>query len=240
MARHVSYKPRSIRKFEHKTKRKLIFTILLSFFLLYLTFAIAIPFLIGIIASLQKHTPAATAEQYDDKLAPPILNIPFDATNSATINIDGYAATDTQVELYINDSPVQKTFTDSTGSFSFGSVALQVGRNYIYGKTISDSKTSLPSKGIKLDYSNEKPNLQVIEPTDNKTQSGGDRKVKISGKTDDSDTTVTINDKQVYVNSDGNFSDTRDLNDGENQIIVIATNKFGNVNLISRKVIFNP
>lgn len=240
MRRHASYKPRSIRKFEHKTHRKVIGTVVISIILLYLTFTFAIPFLIGSLSIFQKQNTTQAAEKYDDTLAPPILNIPFDATNSASINIDGYAATDTQVELYINDTPIQKTFTDSSGSFQFGLVALQIGRNYIYGKTLSDDKSSLPSKGIKLDYSNEKPNLEIYEPTDNKTQSGGDKKVKIDGKTDETDTTVTINDKQVYVNSEGKFSDERDLNAGDNPIIVTAINKYGNITQIIRKVIFNP
>lgn len=238
MTRHV-YKPRSIRKFEHKTKRKIIFTIVISIILIYLTFAFAIPFLISGLSVFQKKS-TQTVESYDNKLAPPILNIPFDATNSASIDIDGYAATDTQVELYINDSQIQKTFTDSTGSFRFGSVMLQIGRNYIYGKTISADKSSLPSKGIKLDYSNEKPNLELYDPTDNKTQSGGDKKVKINGKTDDSDTMVTINGKQTYVNAEGKFTDDWELSAGDNQIIVVATNKYGNTATITRKVTFSP
>jgi hypothetical protein len=234
-----NYKPRSIRKFEHKTRRKIIFTIIISIVLLYLTFTIAIPFLIGSLKVFQKK-PTVAAQQYDDKLAPPILNIPFDATNSASLDIDGYAATDTQVELYINDTPIQKTFTDSTGSFRFSLVSLQIGRNFIYGKTISDDKSSLPSKGIKLDYSNEKPNLEVYEPTDNIARTGGDRRVKIDGKTDDTDTTVTINGKQVYVSADGKFTDFIDLTDGDNQITVISINKYGNATQITRKAIFTP
>lgn len=238
MTRHI-YKPRSLRKFEHKTKRKIIFTVVISIILVYLTFTIAIPYLIGTLTIFQKK-PTQKVESYDDKLAPPILNIPFDATNSASIDIDGYAATDTQVELYVNDIAVQKTFTDGTGSFGFNAISLQTGRNYIYGKTISDNKTSLPSKGIKLDYSNEKPNLEVYEPTENKTQSGGDKKVKITGKTDELNTTVTVNDKQIYVNSEGKFSDERDLSEGDNQINIIATNQYGNSSVITRKVTFTP
>lgn len=240
MRRHVTYKPRSIRKFEHKTHRKVIGTVIISIILLYLTFTFGIPFLISSLSIFQKHPTTQAAEKYDDTLAPPVLNIPFDATNSASIDIDGYATADAQIELYINDTPVQKTFTDSSGAFRFGLVALQIGRNYIYGKTISDDKSSLPSKGIKLDYSNEKPNLEIYEPTDNKTQSGGDKRVKIVGKTDEIGTSVTINDKQVYVNSEGKFSDERDLNAGDNPIIITATNKYGNTTQIIRKVIFNP
>lgn len=235
---YKSYKPRSIKKYENRTRRRIIFTIILSIIILYITFAYALPFLIGSLAVFQKKS-APVAQKYDETLAPPILNIPFDATNSATINIDGYAAPDTTIELYNNDTLVQKSFTDSSGEFVFSQVALQIGRNYLYGKTIADSKTSLPSKGIKLDYSNEQPNLSIETPADNQVISG-DRTLKISGKTDPNDATLTINNKQVYIDGNGNFSDTFQLNDGDNQITVIATNKYGNSAVVSRKVTFNP
>ena len=96
----------------------------------------------------------------------------------------------------------------------------------------------MPSKNIKLYFSNEKPGLEISEPGDGLEINGGDKKVKVSGKTDENNS-ITVNGSTVIVDAEGNFTTVTALNDGENTITIIASNSFGNSNLVERKVKYN-
>ena len=130
--------------------------------------------------------------------------------------------------------------SNSDGLFQVASLSLGLGTNSIYGRTVDkENKRSLPSKSIRVLYSNDKPSLTINQPEDNKVIQGGDKKVRISGKTDPDDI-VTINGSVVIVNGDGSFSVERELVDGENSFSITATSQVGNTTQIQRKVTFNP
>jgi len=237
-----TYKPRSIRVKETKYKKKFIWSIILSLVIIYAAVAWLLPFIIGGASALRKPTPPTGRRIAEDiTLAPPTLNIPFEATNSASIDIPGYASPNSKVQLYLDDNLSQETETQDTGSFVFRSVNLSLGTNNIFGKTIDSSdKTSLPSKTIRVLYSNDKPKLDIGEPEDNKVlNSSSNKKVQVSGDTDPVNT-VTINGQVVIVSNDGHFSTSLDINDGENTITIIATTQVGNSTQVQRKVIYQP
>ncbi len=228
----------SSRRRSTKNKRNLLLTIFLLFFLGYALLVWIIPnvigglFLVSHIGAKPATTPSPIA---DSTLAPPVLNIPYEATNTATIRIKGYASPHNDVELYVNDSKVTTTEANEEGVFIAEKIDLETGDNTIYGKTVSDTSTSLPSKPIKVIYSNAKPKLSVSSPTDGQTVKGGDKKITVAGSTDPGDS-IVVNGQRVIVNGDGNFSQSIPLNDGDNTVTVTASDQFNNQNQISLKV----
>lgn len=213
--------------------RNIILGIIILFVLLKV-----LPELVGGLSFLNKFKPSAKSDTVSDTttLAPPVLNIPFESTNSANLRISGYATPKTTVKIYIDDELKSTSQTLDDGTFQTNSLALNLGTNNIYGK-VSDEKNhqSLPSKTIKLTYNSDKPKLDLNGPADNTQIKGGDKKVTVSGSTDPDDS-ISVNGTTVIVNSDGSFSTTVNLNDGDNNLTVTATNSFGNITTVSRKV----
>lgn len=237
------YQYRAVKRLQKKNKQNFIATLVIIIILLYGTFFWVLPFVISSIGTIKnKSNPTNKTINPTDQatLAPPVLNIPFEATNTAQINISGYSSPNSKVELFIDDEKKQTVDTDSGGNFHINDVDLSLGINNIYGKTVDDSgKESLPSKTMILTYDNNKPLLKIYEPEDNKQIQGGDKKVKVSGKTD-SGTQVFINGNQTIVDKDGNFSSTMEINEGDNNFDIKAVNLASNISESSRKVSYKP
>lgn len=232
-----TFKPRSLRHNESRAKKKLIITIVGILVVSYIFFVWILPFVIGQLSFLNKKTSTVDAEslKIDEAIAPPVLYIPYEATNSASLEFTGYAAPLSKVELYIDGEIKTQTVTDSEGKFTTSQVALNLGTNNITAVTINDSdKKSLPSKNIRLYFSNEKPKLEISEPAEG-AQITGDKKVKVAGKTDVNNS-ITVNGSTVIVDSEGGFQTIVALNDGENTLTIKASNTFGNTEETSRKV----
>lgn len=237
------YKPRSIKRLERKNKRNLFVSIALIFLVGYLFLTWGLPAFVSSLTFLNKYKSSGNSSKpasEDPAIAPPVLNIPYEATNSATIKISGYASTESQIEIYVDGELKDTSSAREDGSFISGDIPLSLGTNNIYGKTINrDNKKSLASKTIKLIYSNEKPQLEITEPQDNFQVKGGDKKVKVAGKTDPNNT-VSINGILTIVNNQGNFSTDVSLNDGDNTITITSTNSVGNSTTITKKVNYSP
>lgn len=224
-----------------KTKRNLVATIIIIVLLLYATLNWFLPGLISGIGFVKGFLKPSTKQEVvgeNPSLAPPVFNIPYEATNSAKIDIKGFA-TGSKVKLYLDDQLKDTVETREDGSFIFKDIELSLGTNNIYGKTVDEKdQMSLASKTIKLIYDNEKPKLSISEPEDGKVIKG-DKKVKISGQTDPG-AEVYINGNRVIINSDGNFSSDQPLNDGDNNFTIRAADQASNFTEVSRKVIFQP
>lgn len=237
------FKPYSIRRSEKHTRNRLVFTVVLSAVLIYLLLFWIIPNLIGGLSLLNrfKGTPPAQNVVEDSKLAPPVLNIPYEATNTAQINIKGYAQSGTVVEIYLDDNLQTRVQTKEDGSFLAEGITLFLGTNSISGKTLDqEDHQSLSSKPIRIVYDNERPRLELESPADN-LEVKGERKLQVKGSTTPGEEiTVTISGSRTIVNDDGTFTLTINLSDGENLILVVATDKAGNSRELSAKVTFQP
>lgn len=241
---HSTFKPRSLRKLESKNRKKIIWSLVISIALIYFALTWGLQAFVGTLSLFRRDSLSKNQQISEEtKLTPPVLNIPFEATNTATISFSGYSMPQTIVEIYIDDEKKTESDTRDDGSFEVKNLELSLGINNIYGKTIDSNSTeqskSLPSKNIKLIYSNEKPELEISEPEDGKTIAGGDKKVKITGLTDP-DNIVTVNGQVIILNNAGQFGLNYDLNEGENAIVITATNKVGSITEIQRKVTYLP
>jgi hypothetical protein len=229
-------------RFAKKSRTNFIISIILVAFLLYATIQWVLPSLIGglgLVTGIFKHSEKNPSISENPTLAPPVLNIPFEATNNSQIDIKGYGTPNSKVTIYLDDQKKGTVDVSSDGSFELKSIELVLGINNIYAKSIDDkNQESLPSKTLRITYDNEKPNLEVSEPEDGKSVQG-DRKQNISGKTEPQ-AQVFINDSKIIINSDGNFSTTYQLSDGENVFTIKAVDPASNSTEVIRKVNFQP
>ena len=168
-------------------------------------------------------------------LAPPVLSILYEATNSAKIDITGYAISKSKVQIFIDDQFKKEIISEDDGSFLVKDIELVLGINNIYGKTVDPDTISLPSKTIRVIYDNEKPPLEISEPDDGKTIEG-EKRVTVSGKTEPN-SKVFITNTQVIVDSEGKFSTIVNLNEGENLITIRALDQAANITETERKVL---
>lgn len=194
---------------------------------------------LGTIKSFTSQTKNSTKPiSESSSLAPPVLNIPYEATNEAKVDIQGYATSNSKVKIYLDEKLVSTVTAGDGGNFTASNIELFPGTNNIYGKT-EDQKglDSLPSKTIKLIYDNEKPKLEVLGPSDG--QVFHDKKINITGVTEQA-AVLYINDARVIVKDDGSFNHELSLNEGENNLSIKAHDLAGNIMEITRKAIYQP
>lgn len=242
--RYPTYRPRSVRRAEKKAKKNILISIVIVVVLGFILLNWGIPFLIGSLTAFNKLKPADKSAVQEtipsEAVAPPVLNIPFEATNSATITFTGYAAKNSQVEIYVNDELKATVPTSEDGSFTADNISLTDGQNYIYGRSINpENQKSLASKTIRILFSSQKPKLEVSEPSDGIEIKGGDKKVNVSGITDPNNL-ISVNDQTAIVNADGSFSLGININEGDNTISILATSPIGNITKVERKVRYTP
>lgn len=239
----MAYATRSTRRLAKKTKRNLLTTIIIIVVLIYATLNWILPTFVGGIGFvsdiIKPPKQAETPVGENATLAPPVFNIPYEATNTARIDIRGYATYNSKVKFYLDDELKDTVNASEDGSFVIRDVSLSLGTNNIYGKTVDDKdRESFPSKTIRVILDNEKPSLEVFEPSDGKSIQG-ERKMKIVGKTEP-DSEVYINSSRTIVNSEGGFTTEVSLSDGENIYNIKSQDKASNYTETTRRVTFQP
>lgn len=236
-------KPRSrlSRRLENQTKKSFIISIIGIIILAVFVLKFGLPLLINftLLISGSKNAPESTNEK-NAFIPQPILNALPSATNSAHTNISGTSITKQTVNLYINGELVDKVAVDKDGNYVFKDVKLSTGVNTIRAKASIDSKKESDfSNEIDIIYKNSEPNLSVSSPEDNKSFSKDENPITITGKTDPG-ARVTINNFWAIVKENGDFSYSLSLQNGENQIKIVATDEAGNKKEITKKVTYNP
>ncbi len=174
-------------------------------------------------------------------LAPPVIDVLPNATNSAQIAIHGTTKSSTVVNLYDNDTLIDKVKAGQDGKFSFTDFTLTKGDNVIKAKasdSSSDSESDFSNEQT-ITFLNSKPNLSVDTPSDNQSFSKDSNKATVSGKTD-AGNKVTVNDFWAIVDVNGKFSYDIPLQNGDNKIKVVVTDPAGNNMEIDRKVTYSP
>ena len=139
------------------------------------------------------------------------------------------------MDFFIN-SKKGKEIESSSDTFSEEIGDLKKGDNSVYVLAKSkDNKIEKNTIIYKVFYKNEKPKLDVSEPSDNSTLNN--QEVKVKGITD-KETYIRINDLPVVVDANGSFETTIRLKDGDNQIVITGVDIAGNIETKSLKVTY--
>jgi hypothetical protein len=170
-------------------------------------------------------------------IAPPLLNPIVTATNSANIIISGKTDKNNTVYLYINGAIVDHAQTQDNGTFNF-SETLNKGSNQIYAVAEYKNKRSESSDSFTVYFSNSQPALDVSAPSDGQSFNKDQNTVNVAGKTDPG-VKVTVNGFWAVIDDNNNFSYTLPLQNGDNQIKILATDQAGNQNEKDLKVTYS-
>src|SRR3989344_7413155 len=130
------YRSFSSRRANKGGKSKLVFTLIIIAIVAYFSLTWLIPNLIGGLSFINRSNTPQQASKKEAFISPPVLNIPFEATNSAAIKIKGYSILEAIIDIYIDDEVQSTIKAASDGNFISEEVELNFGTNNIYGKTV--------------------------------------------------------------------------------------------------------
>ncbi len=223
---------------EKKMKNTIILYIIILFLVLYFIFTFGIKLLLNsssFISGLFPQPSTKPLSKTEDTFNSIGVNSIPQATNSARFIISGSILNFDILDFYINTKKV-KEIESSSDTFSEEIGDLEKGDNNVY--VLAKSRNSKIEKNTityKVFYKNEKPKLDISEPSDNSTTNN--QEIKIKGSTD-KETYVRVNDLPVVVDASGGFETTVRLKDGDNQIVITAADIAGNMETQSLKVTY--
>lgn len=228
--KYLKYSRLSRKERKKYTRQTFLLTILTIFLLIAIIFW-GIPSLIKLAIFLSDLRSSSQPISGEDTIppSPPVLQPLPDATSSAVIRVEGFAEEGSTLVLFVNRKEQYELLVESDGEFLFNKVKLNQGKNEIKAKSIDSSgNESQISTAYDISYDNLPPNLEVSSPSDGASFYGASEKnLRVTGKTDE-DSTVRINGSFVIISQDGSFSYTLNLNSGENNITITASDKAGN------------
>lgn len=173
-------------------------------------------------------------------LQAPVLDTLPEATNSATLTISGKSSAKASIIIYVNDKEYKRTSAGADGSFTLDSIPVDEGTFSASAKVFDDkNNTSEPSNVISTIIDRKPPKLDISAPEDHATVNDGTHKVLVQGITDE-DMKVTINGRIVVVKSDGSFTYSMPLNDGDNKLTILSRDLAGNETKVERTVTYQP
>lgn len=170
----------------------------------------------------------------------PILSALPEATNEATIAVDGFTENGAKLELMINDTLNKVGTANPDGSFSFQPILVN-GSNRVQVRAIDAANNSSLSE-IKIVVVDKEPVvLTVTSPKDGTEYIGkNSQSIEISGKVSKSGAMVVANGSFVDVNKDGTFLHRLLLQNGNNSIKIVASDKAGNTDEKTIPVTYTP
>lgn len=210
------------RKKDEQITKKTVFMGFLTVIVFVLIIVFGLPLLIkfSILLGNTKSQKDTTSENVVPPLAPRLI-VPFEATSSSRIKIDGFAETGSVVELLKNDQSIGKTDVTTDGNFSFENIELNEGENSFSARATKEiGGSSEVSKVVSVVFDTAPPELTMSNPSeDSLTVDSAD--FDIIGKSEKG-VNVTVNGKVAIVDSDGNFKLKIQLNSGKNDIEIVV------------------
>ena len=225
-----------------KQKKKTLYLSLVGIVVIVgLLVVFGIPLLINFSLLVEKNKDGSpvNTNATDDYVVVPQLNATFEATSSAQINITGFSEPEYEIELFVNGKRNDTETVRKNKTFVFRKVELTEGENLIKVRAKKDKEESEFSETLLVIYIKEPPTLEVTAPDNDQHFEGTDSPIRISGNTDEH-AKITVNGFWAIVDSNGNFTYTMQLAEGDNQIKVISSDIAGNKTEKDLKVSYSP
>ncbi len=234
---------RLARRQEKQNLRRAFLYILLAIIILGTTLFLGIPVLIRVAVFFAEIRGSSLPIEQTDVLPPPPpqINLLPEATDNQSIEISGSAEAGATVEIYLNDKKITAVVSNNDSEFLTEKLRLEEGRNSLYAIAIDKAgNQSSSSQKQYIWFDNQPPELTINSPEDRASFYGDQEKsVTIQGKTE-SGVSLTLNDRLIIVNDEGDFSTTYSLNQGENQLKFVARDRAGNKTETEITLIYFP
>lgn len=162
------------------------------------------------------------------RLSAPVLDALPEATPSAKILVSGYGPAASTVTLFVNETDLPATLTDSGGAFKV-QVLLTEGENMITARATNNAGDESPESLLwTVVRDSSPPSLTVTSPQQGQVRSGAaDRIIDVQGTTE-TGSAISVNGRLAIVSGSGAFSSRIELKEGANELIIIATDPAGN------------
>lgn len=230
---------RRAKKERNQTLKKtfLFFFIALGLFLLFV-FGI-IPLSLKILDLMDRGT---TLNIASDKIPPsaPNISVPFVATNSAQIKINGFTEPESKLVVFLNGRREAELTVGEDGQFET-KVSLAEGENEIVAKAYDKaSNESQPSEVKKVIYDSEPPTVEFTNIENDQEIVGKQNKnFTLEGKTEPK-AKIYINDRFAYADEEGQFKFSLTLNEGDNHLKIKVVDPAGNIQETELNIKFKP
>lgn len=214
---------------EKRNRRKAVFWSLAGITMVIMTIIWGVPAM-GSLADIINNSKNGGLPDKTDLIAPvpPVITLAYDATNSAVQTISGLAEPNSTVYLVKNGESAGQIKAGADGSFELVGITLSEGNNIFSGVAIDDAgNKSSPAKDANMIYSSKGPELTLDSPVENQHVTGSPAKITVSGSTKPQ-TKIMVNDRIIIVNYQGKFNTMYQIHDGENLLIITATDISGN------------
>jgi bacillopeptidase F len=148
-------------------------------------------------------------------------------TNEKRFVLTGDSELGSSVLVKINDSE-KEVIVNASGEFT-STLELKEGKNIFSAVAIDRSgNKSAVSDEVIITYDTEPPKLEIEKPVNGESFYGSlGQNQFIEGNTE-MDASVLINDRVVVIARDGKFKQSISLQEGENTLIIVATDMAGN------------
>ena len=163
----------------------------------------------------------------DYEVTAPSITTPVDGSyiNVGIVTVEGSAAPTTTVHIYNDGVEIATVGANEDGAYAVD-VSLQEGENVLTAKASTEQGITDPSAPVKVIFDPNAPELSITAPTDGSKINK--ETVTVTGTiTDDHLDSVTVNGTAAKV-ADGTYSARVMLDEGINEIKVVATDKAGN------------
>jgi len=230
------------KKESKRNLRQAVFFSFLTLALAALVFIYGIPTVIKMAVFVGNLRSSTTPVESNDNIppSPPIFKTLLEATNSAKINLHGFAESGSDVKIYLTGQPINDVIADNDGNFSMDNLELTLGKNEITAIAIDNAgNKSRESEKLVVWYDNQPPELEVNQPADKSIITSENSKVEIVGKTEP-EVNLLINEHLVILNKEGGFKYSFSLSSGENLINIVATDKAGNQTIKTLTLNYSP
>lgn len=227
---------------EKKAARKGVFFILLSIILLGGFLRYGLPLLANFVGFVDNFKKSSTPILSDDKTppAPPQFTEslqPFTTDKKFAASVRAEAGS--TVSVYFNDTKIKDIVVGENSIFPL-ELNLFEGENIIKFKATDQAGNANDFYDTyKIVYDPTPPTLEVSKPQNGESFLGSNKYINIEGETD-KDNQITINGRFAVVNSEGKFTQKIKLEEGENVINIIATDKAENKTEKQLKITFTP
>lgn len=159
--------------------------------------------------------------------------------NTATIDLAGNGEPGSTIIVVVNGNS-KEILAGSDGEF-ITQITLSEGDNtFLFFSRDAAGNESEKNETRTIVYDTTLPDLTIDKPADGSSYYGAkQRLIQIEGKSEE-ESTVTVNDRIVIVESDGSFSFASTLSEGQNKLTIKARDKAGNETQKELTVSFFP
>jgi len=227
MAKTKKVSSRLAKNQEKKVAKQTAILIAVAFLILIVFIFAVIPGLIRL-TSLFIDTGVPTVSDDTVPPRPPTISAPVSATFSGTIAVSGFSEANSEVVLVLNGDEADRTDVSDQGSFTLD-ISLQEDENQLRFYAIDGAgNESDISRTYSVTYDATPPTIELESPQDGQQfELRKNQTIDVKGKTEPN-SKVFLNDRLIFAQSDGGFSTTFQLQEGENKLTFKAIDQAGN------------